>query len=725
MIKIFTQKIIPIFFIIIGSLTYGQNNTNSIGDYNFQRILLISELTDGLYVITNDLGESFLGDKYIVNTDNSYFQKSTEVITTTDNKVKNIDFKYIWNIETKKDNAGNVLGRTISRYDDTSNKLLFLEASATSKNISFNALNQTNEAQLWVIEKKDSDVEDGEPWTITNKKYTNRSIQYSGTDSPIGFSGYSSNNRNGRNIKLYKVVLNNLTIWNGINWSNGEPTVNNDVILLANLNPSKQLLEANHLYINENVTIPSGTTVRINGYLTVQNDKTLILSDKSAFIQNNPNAKSTNNIIVKRNSKPLSRYEMMFWSSPVKNQNIFQLSPKTITTRFLEYNSDGNTWDNNNLNANSIFEPAKAIIFRTPNDFPAIGIGKNIFEASFKGSLNNGIISIPGKANKFTSVGNPYSSPISIELFFDGNASVQSIYVWSATNSDYPGGASNFKANNYFGWSDDSIEGNNLGIATGFLVKLGRSNANIIFNNEMRVNEGAEGGIISYRTIEEDKYWLALYKDNTKLNSTLIAHSYKTTNDLDEKYEAIAVGLPEGIYSKIDSEYLLIQSRAELENQNLPVTIALNLPEEGTYSIVLSKIKGAFATDERLIYLKDKTLNTITNLSEKGSYTFTNSSGILDNRFEIFYSESNLSTPPVQTVKEDVTVYTTNNMINIDSSELINSVKVYDFSGQLIAEKNNVNKKSTKINLSSKKQGLVVITDLINGQSISKKILFK
>lgn len=685
--------------------------------YNKKTFELVTKLTDltdltddGEYLITDSGDKSFLGD-YMSN---SYFTKSTDEVVVAENKIYSPASKYIWSI--KKGSTG----YTISRNENSVVKYLGVKNTSNNNSDLIFTDNKFAKNDIWELAISSSNI-----FTIKNVGSTSKFIKYNPTTNPNRFAGYTTSNSL-KDLKIYKYNPSlNITIWNGTTWSNGIPDSNKDALLLANLN-SATSLKVKDLYVSRDVVLESGASIAVAGMIKVENESTFTLEDGASINQINDFAVNVGDVIVKRNSKKLSRYEMMLWSSPVEGQNVFKLSPKTLTNRFLEHNEIDGLWYNESLDENSTFGKGKSIIFRTPNDFPSIESGqKLVFEGIFKGKLNNGKVEVIfNHVNNFNAVGNPYPSPISLKKFFEGNTNVQAVYIWSATNQIRPGGAENWEAYTAGDWANNKMSDVNLNTATGFLVKMkaNTTSKKVVFNNSMRV---LEKNALSNRGVEDDKYWLSLYKGDEKINSTLIAHLEDATDELDDNNEATAVALVEGIFTMVDSTYLRIQSRAPLENQNSAVKIAVQLPEDSIYKIELSKTKGSFANDERSIYLKDKVLGTIINLTEENSYSFTSNQGLLDNRFEIIYSESTLAIEPIKEITESIKVYTSNKIIYVDSNELIGSIKIYDFSGRLIGEKMNVNQKITSLSLEAKKQNLIVITELMSGTKISKKILLR
>ncbi|MBD3725345.1 MAG: T9SS sorting signal type C domain-containing protein [Flavobacteriaceae bacterium] len=113
----------------------------------------------------------------------------------------------------------------------------------------------------------------------------------------------------------------------------------------------------------------------------------------------------------------------------------------------------------------------------------------------------------------------------------------------------------------------------------------------------------------------------------------------------------------------------------------------------------------------------------ITHDIKQGAYSFTTQEGDFTDRFEIVFKPSTLSTDLIST--SVINIYSDNVGININSSETINSIDVFDILGRVLYTKNNVNVKEFTINnLIKNNQPLIVKVKDVNGSVKSQKIVF-
>ena len=106
----------------------------------------------------------------------------------------------------------------------------------------------------------------------------------------------------------------------------------------------------------------------------------------------------------------------------------------------------------------------------------------------------------------------------------------------------------------------------------------------------------------------------------------------------------------------------------------------------GNYTVSLKNTEGIF-TNGQAIYLKDRQTGAVTNLRE-GSYTFTASKGISEDRFEIIYQPENVLA--TGTADQDaLEVYRDGGDFIVRSShKRIAALEVYDASGRMVYSTN-------------------------------------
>lgn len=521
------------------------------------------------------------------------------------------------------------------------------------------------------------------------------------------------------NVRIQCASSNNSTTWDGTAWSNGTPDLTKEVILHATPTES---FSAKKLTVERDMIIPAGITITVENEVVNQNDVTFRFSHGAYLIQKNNSAVNVGPAMFDRSSTPIYRLENLMWSSPVINQNIFEISPKTLTNRFTRFNESTNDWDAN-VTSTDTFQAGELIAFRAPNDYNNYGEGDaQVFESSFSGQLFNGEVTIPvtktSKGNN--AVGNPYASPLSLDALIAANTSVgvNSVYVWTHSkpivNGAYQG--SNWAIYNGIGWNDPAMTSPNIDIAQGFIVKVANA-GNLVLNNAMRTS--ANGPV--YYKEQKDRYWLSLSADQTKLNTSLIGYGMGSTNKFDQNFDAQPFdNNNEGLYSVLNNDLFVIQGRGDFNNDD-SFDLTFNVKKAGTYQINLEKFEGVF--ENQNIYLVDKKLDKAFNLNELKSYSFDTEAGEINDRFSINYQNKTLSTNDLS--KKGLVVYAQNKQITISSKESIKSIKLVDISGRQLQNIQNINTKNYVINLNVNPQVVVVVVENTNGTTESRKVILK
>jgi len=126
--------------------------------------------------------------------------------------------------------------------------------------------------------------------------------------------------------------------------------------------------------------------------------------------------------------------------------------------------------------------------------------------------------------------------------------------------------------------------------------------------------------------------------------------------------------------------------------------------------------------DYTSIYLKDNLLNLIHDLKEN-PYQFQEEKGVINNRFQIVYQNTNLSQPDFNV--GSVTAFVKNNEIYIKSSlDEINEITLFDLTGRKIYQKKIITKETIISDLNIANQTILIQLKMSDNQLITKKIIF-
>ncbi|WP_333662530.1 hypothetical protein [Chishuiella changwenlii] len=520
--------------------------------------------------------------------------------------------------------------------------------------------------------------------------------------------------------KSIVIDTSNTTVWSNGTWSNGVPDLSKDAILRE---PYEGDILANKLTFETDIVVKTGTTYTIYG--AVINNSNQVTFENEAYLVQMDQSTNYGDITFKVNSKPIYKSDIMDWSSPVSYQNIFALSPDTLPSTFSRFSEIDNDWVNNILPSETFFA-TMPISFAAPNNFNTYGQGEaKVFEAIFKGVPINTSYGMPlSKINKgYNGFGNPYSSPIDLNLFLQRNAIISNVFIWSTNQANVNGKYVSGNWNTYnknLGWNDPSVDNTLIGVGQGFIVKT-EVHAYAMIDNYMR---SALGLIVTKEAaVDDDKFWLTLESDTNTINSTLVGYKNGSTKEFDVDFDTEPFKADYGIFSVLDDKIMSIQGRGDVFDVNDRFNLAVQLPSMGNYTIKLSKTSGLFASGQS-VYLLDRETNSGVDLT-KQDYNFVGNEENNQSRFEILFDDESLNTSDLTKFK-DVIVYNERNSIVVKSNkEKLKTIKIYNLNGELIKNVTDINTLQKTINTNLNAQVLIVQIELVNGSKLSKKVLIK
>ena len=415
---------------------------------------------------------------------------------------------------------------------------------------------------------------------------------------------------------------------------------------------------------------------------------------------------------------------------------------------------------------------------------PGVGYGSTHSSATFvhpapykyyfEGPFNNGIYNVPIYRNdselddnNWNLIGNPYPSAIDADLFLNANASIGeavgpmtgAIFFWSHASAASANANGNENLN--YAQSDYAIingsgqteggdqEEPNRFIPSGqaFFISMDNDASStsvsddieetvVLFNNSMRVTGNNDQFFRSSTTNESNRLWLNLTTDNGAFNQILVAYVNGATDADDGMYydaqRNLSTDVNAVIYSLLEdsnSKQFAIQGKEPnnlTPEEVIPLGFITSINEPTIYTISIDQFEGAFMTDNP-IYIKDNLLNTTHNL-KNSDYTFTSETGEFDERFEIVFVESALSTDENLLNANDLTITELQNghvEFKVGSAYTIKHVAIIDVTGRLIYSLQGNN--TTEIyDLSRLSQAAYVAKiTLSNGQVMSKKAIKK
>ncbi len=565
--------------------------------------------------------------------------------------------------------------------------------------------------------------------------------------------------------------------WDGESWSNGQPAnwSGNENVKIVISGPytmgDVNVLNSCQLEIAPNVELKIG-----DGFVYIVEDK--IINNGSILVENNGSLVQINNdagyegtgdsFKMYRKTQEVFRYDFTYWSSPVKDFILKNVSPLTLFDKFYSWNATANpqAWKSHPSNGPAkIMDPGVGYIVRAPQSFAiqgSAGAQPGIHTAVFEGIPNNGIVEVPVVTStagfeSWNLIGNPYPSAIDLDLFIGANedAVEGSVYLWaqnkapSTTDGVVYTYGSDFAIYNKTGGSllrksnpgneDDVIEiTKTLAAGQSFFMKgkLNGTEDKVVFNNSMRITSPGENAqffrapnptepVENWDTTGKHRIWLNIENSNhTAFSQALVGYIENATNDVDWAYDAQVNSTNSLIlYSLINNKDYTVQGKAlPFSNQDI-VPLGYKSTTAGNFEISLDRFDGLFSNQN--IYLEDKLLNVVHDL-KLSSYTFTTVPGTFNERFVLRYTPQEtlgVDTPVID--PNSIIVFKNGNRIEIKSTDLnLQEVTVYDLLGRTIYSNNKINTTQFSTSpLNVQNQVIIVKVKTENNAQLSRKII--
>jgi len=494
--------------------------------------------------------------------------------------------------------------------------------------------------------------------------------------------------------------------------------------------------------------IQSGASLTVNGI--VMNNGTFTIENTGALVQVKDDTKNADlgagQFTMNRTTSPLQGYDFVFWSSPVEDQTLHNLSPLTRFDKFYKFDAVANNWVTC-LNGTETMEEGRGYIVRAPSDY-TMGTFTQ-FPAAFRGRARNGATTTPiykTAANSMNLVGNPYPSAIDAVKFLNDPANVSkidgTILLWSHASAI---SAANPGPNQINYNSDDYIAFNKTGglaaadATEPFAGKIAAGQAFFIsslvstpvapqpvatFNNTMRIT-GDNNVFYKTATANNDsRIWVNFYNAQGAFRQTLIGYMDGATDGIDRSFdgEAASANSYVNFYSIAANKNLSIQGRALPFNENQVIPMGYKTTIAGTFSIRVGKYDGLF--NNQHVYIVDKLQNTTQEI-KSGVYTFTTAAGTFNDRFEIKFVNNVLAiSNPVAADSNTALVMAENSEVKIQSSETIESIAVYDITGKTLYNKKGIAASTFNTgNLNVSNQVILVTVTFENKSTLTKKVM--
>jgi uncharacterized delta-60 repeat protein len=528
------------------------------------------------------------------------------------------------------------------------------------------------------------------------------------------------------------------SIWNGQSWSNGLPSGGKQIYFQDDY-PALTSSNICSCYINEGktVTLLSGNTLAVE--FDYSGLGTLVLEDTASLYQRDNDIENTGIVNIKRKSSPILKFDYTYWSSPVYNEKLINVSPSTLLDKFFSYDAVLNKWKIEN--ASNTMISGKGYSIRGPQHFSTTNPSK--FEAIFNGVPVNGNVEVNlGNQNSFNLIGNPYPSAINADAFLTNNTSNISgtLYFWThntpLTNNKYT--SDDYAAYNLLGGIgtrgavslgiNESIPDGTIASGQAFFV-ISKNSEIAKFDNSMRIAGRNSAFFKQVKTkenfVEKHRIWLNLKNKEGVFKQILLGYINGATDLYDESYDAESLDGNQfaDFYSVIENKKLVIQGRGLPFEDTDSILLGYSCTIDGEFSVSIDHDDGLFSNLN--VFIEDKDLKIKHDLKES-PYLFSTKKGNFNERFELNFISKDLKTNNPEREINPISVFVNNNNIIVDANKNdIKDIAIFDISGKQIYRKTKIeNSKFSIENLSSKNQILLLKISLKNGYHSTRKILF-
>jgi uncharacterized delta-60 repeat protein len=533
-------------------------------------------------------------------------------------------------------------------------------------------------------------------------------------------------------------LCNNSSKWNGSGWSNGLPsagkelTFDDDFVIQNSVNACSCSIN-----LDKKVTISSGKTLGLS--FNYSGSGILILEDTASLYQSDDEMVNTGIIYLKRKTTPIRKFDYTYWSSPVENHKLVDVSPTTLSDKFFSFDPGTNYWTEEI--SSTTMTIGRGYIIRAPQEFSTTVPEK--YEAVFKGIPVNGQIKMTiGSTDTFNLIGNPYPSALDADAFLDANLDVikGTLYFWThntpLTNNKYA--SADYAVYNLLGGvgtraslasgENETLPDGKIASAQSFFAQSSIA-GEVKFDDSMRIIEGNASFFKPAKStekkvkIEKSRIWLNLSNEENAFKQLLIGYIEGATNGYDLSFDGESFNGNKYIdfYSFNEEKNWTIQGREFPFKDSDEVVLGYKTEINGKFMISIDHLDESLSGQS--VYIEDKDKMILHDLKNE-PYVFSTEKGIFNNRFVLKFSNKTLGNIEIVKDEKELIVYQKKGNLVVESkNSTIQKIQVYDSSGKLILEQDTNQNSMIISNLKQKNQFLVLKIKTENGLK-TKKIMY-
>jgi hypothetical protein len=202
----------------------------------------------------------------------------------------------------------------------------------------------------------------------------------------------------------------------------------------------------------------------------------------------------------------------------------------------------------------------------------------------------------------------------------------------------------------------------------------------------------------------------------------LVGFVANATNGIDRNFDGSSVTTSSiDVYTVLGDKKLNIQGRALPFQTTEVLPLGYRVGEQGTFTFFMDSFDGLF--NEQAIYIKDNLLN-VTHSLKAAPYVFTSDAGVFENRFEIVFQDDSILGVNLPLSLENSILITTKDVVALKSSEMMESLQIYDLLGRKVFEKNEINSNEIVLKEFSKSNQVYIVKIKTSIGEISKKMVY-
>lgn len=466
-----------------------------------------------------------------------------------------------------------------------------------------------------------------------------------------------------------------------------------------------------YLICKNGMTIKSGSQLDLYGFTTVEDAMVneagtsgLVLHSSAGWPGNyNASLIQPSANVAATVQRHIPDMKFHYISSPVSNQSIvpeFVLlygSQVEVTQSFYYWDEPNALWrsiKNDDGTHNDAFDDEMS-----PTKGYTLSYTTGEVTRNFTGNLNAGLqianlTKTDGTGNGWNLIGNPFPASLAVNnaadpthnLLLQNSASLDpsfgAIYLWNESDA-------------YDGSQNDYITVNQLSEATyissgqAFMLKSKANNESFKFYHEHQKHHQAA---FYKSTVSDDiaRFTAGIRGPEGDFNQILIGFAAGLSNGLDVGYDAAKLkGNPKlALYTKLvddNGEDFVIQGLPELAD-SATVRLGILAGMAGQYTISTIATKGL--PFDMKVFLEDKDLNRLTEISAGNSYSFSlANSGTYNDRFVLHFLKDATSIDEGTETENSFHAWANGNQLyirNNSGQSFIGTINLFSASGQLL-----------------------------------------